>query len=256
MSTALDDGKTQSSAMFPRRIVCLSAEAAETIYRLGAADRLVGVTAYAKIPGIPRVGGFSAANVQKILALQPDLVVAYSYVQRDVVAELIEAGVNVLVTHQTTLEEITAVMEMLGRLVGRSPAALVEEFWRELQPRTGTGVRPRVYVEEWPDPPVTGVAWVSQLIERAGGVDVFADYRSRKTAQERVVTDEEILRRQPAMVIASWCGRPVEPECLRRRLGNLPVREVASDDLLQPGPALTRGYRQLCRILETWSQKD
>ncbi|MCS7048175.1 MAG: helical backbone metal receptor [Verrucomicrobiae bacterium] len=239
---------------FPRRIVCLSAEAADILHRLGETDRLVGVSAYADIPGIPRVSGFSTANLQRVLELRPDLVIAYSYVQRELVTELIRAGVNVLVTHQTTLEEVADVMGMLARLVGRSSDALVEQFWRGLEPVRRDGPLPRVYFEEWPEPPVTGVAWVSELIERAGGVDIFADLRTGKTAAERCVTDAEILRRRPDIVIASWCGRAVDVGAIQRRLPGRVVFEVASEEILQPGPRLVEGYRRLCAILDGWAR--
>lgn len=244
----------QRANRYPRRIVCLSAESADILQRLGATDRIVGVSAYARMPGIPSVGGFSKANLGQVIALRPDLVIAYSYVQRELAAELIAAGINVLVTNQTTLEEIADVMTMLARVVGRSPARLLRQYWAGLKPRPRDGLRPRVYFEEWPDPPVTGVAWVSQLIERAGGVDVFAELRDRKTAAERRVTDSEIMERQPDLVVASWCGRPVNIAQLRQRITGRPVFEIASDQILQPGPRLVEGYRQLCAILDFWAK--
>jgi iron complex transport system substrate-binding protein len=249
----------------PSRIVCLSAESADILSRLGAADRLVGVSAYAPLSKalrrVPRVSGFSAANVGRILALKPDLVIGYSDVQAGIAAALIKGGVNVLVTQQISLREIEETILLFGRIVGKEARArtLVRQFRTALKPRSTR--RLRVYFEEWPEPMISGIGWVSELIERAGGDDIFAELRDRRRASERVVSAEEVVRRNPQVIIGSWCGKKVRIDEIRRRPGwqtidavrQRRLYEMDSNIILQPGPKLTEGYRELCRILDSVS---
>src|SRR5881394_1795879 len=178
----------------PRRIVCLSAEAADWLWRIGAWERVVGVTAYFTQPDDTapkaRVSGFSTARLDEITALQPDLVITFSDVQASLSAELIKRGLAVLATNQRTLDEIEATLRLLGRVVGREVESerLLGEFRERLMPVNGSPARPGVYFEEWNDPFISGIAWVSELIERAGGEDIFAELRSKRAAPERVVT--------------------------------------------------------------------
>lgn len=172
----------------PRRIVCLSAETVDWFWRLGVWDRVVGITAFCALPpgaeGRPRVSGFSSANVSSILALKPDLVVTFSDVQAGIAAELVLRGCTVLATNQRTLADITETLGLLARVVDRSRSAedLLAQFRRRLQPRTPGRPRPRVYFEEWNEPLVTGIPWVSELIHLAGGEDVFASAFSDPSA--------------------------------------------------------------------------
>ncbi len=249
-----------------RRIVCLSAESADILRRIGAEASLVGVTVYAALPprlrGVPRVSGFSAGNIKRIVALKPDLVIGYSDVQAPLAAELIRAGVNVLVTHQVSLRQIEENIHLLGRLTGRERAAarLVKDFRAGLRPRR-VRVRPRVYFEEWPGPLVAGIGWVGELIECAGGQDIFPELRGVRRAEARVVTEAEVARRNPEVIVASWCGKPVKTGQIRARegwQGMAAVRAgrifaIESSKILQPGPALVAGYRELSRILRLLS---
>src|SRR5437899_2096797 len=207
------------------RIVCLSAEAADWFYRLGAWDRVVGVTAYFELPECaerkPCVGGFSKGRVEDVVALQPDLVITFSDVQAGITAELMRQGVAVLGTNQRILAEIKSTLVLLGKLVDREAEAakLLSEFEQRLAPVQDVTVRPRVYFEEWNDPLISGIAWVSELIERAGGSDIFAELRGKKAASGREVSAAEVVRRDPEIILASWCGRPVRVEEITKRSG-------------------------------------
>jgi len=247
----------------PKRIVCLSAEAADWLWRIGAWDSVVGVTAYFtqpdEAPAKARVSGFSTARLDGITALQPDLVITFSDVQASLSAELIKRGLAVLATNQRTLDEIEATLRLLGRVVNREAESerLLGEFRERLTPASGSPTRPRVYFEEWNDPFISGIAWVSELIERAGGADIFAELRSKRAAAERVVTSEQICRANPEIIFASWCGKPVEAATIMARpdwSGLAAVRagriyEIPSEDILQPGFRLVNGYAQLKALI-------
>jgi iron complex transport system substrate-binding protein len=180
------------SSLVPQRIVCLSAEAADWFWRLGVWDSVVGVTTYfEQSPGIapkPRVSGFSSANLTPILQLEPDLVVTFSDVQAGLAAQLISRGQAVLATNQRTLAEIESTLALLARVVKREDVGeiLLNDFRARLTPVAAPPRRPRVYFEEWDEPFITGIAWASELIERAGGVDVFAELRTCRAAADRV----------------------------------------------------------------------
>jgi len=248
----------------PRRIVCLSAEAADWLYRLGAWDCVVGITAFfVPLPGAapkPRVSGFSSANLDQITRLKPDLVITFSDVQAAISAELICRGVNVLATNQRTLAETEAALVLLARAVGRESESepLLEEFRERLAPVTSAGIRPRVYFEEWNAPLITGIAWVGELFERAGGADVFATLRNTHAASGRVVTTDEVRRADPEIIFASWCGKPVAVDSIVSRPGwstisavrNRRIYELPSPDVLQPGFRLVYGYERIKQLLE------
>jgi iron complex transport system substrate-binding protein len=252
---------------FPRRIVCLTAETAEIAFALGAGDRVVGVPGTVRRPEAARerarVGGFTTFRADKILALDPDLVLAFSDLQRDVVGELIAAGLSVLCTNQRSFEEVLQAILVIGGALGREPAAraLVADMRDEVkQVREYSSVwpdRPRVYFEEWMDPLVSGIGWVSDLIELAGGRDVFAELRERRSARERVVTAEEVVRRDPQIILASWCGKPVDRAAIAGRSGWHAVAAVAAgeiheipgEDVLAPGPSLMHGLRRIHEII-------
>jgi iron complex transport system substrate-binding protein len=243
----------------PRRIVCLSAESADWLWRIGAWDSVVGITAFFTVPEgakpKPRIGGFSTAQFDEIARLEPDLIIAYSDVQAPLLTELMRRGFAVLGTNQRTLAEIEATLILLGRIVGHEPEAerWLREFQRRLAPVEKVKVRPRVYFEEWNDPLVSGIAWVSELIERAGGKDVFGELRTKRAAMERVVEPEEVCRRNPEIIFASWCGRAVRVGEIASRPGwkevaavqKKRIYEIESSEILQPGFRLVEGYERI-----------
>jgi iron complex transport system substrate-binding protein len=250
---------------YPTRIVCLSAEAVDILYRLGCGDGIAGVTGFAVEPpecrNKPRVSGFSSINYKKIDTLKPDLIIAFSDVQADAAKELIRRGYTVLCTNQRSVADIFNAILLIGRAVGREKEAtrLVEEMQSEVLRRSNgeCARRPRVYFEEWNDPMISGIRWVSELIEAAGGADIFPELRDRAAARERVVTSDEIIRRQPEIIIASWCGKKANLNSIRQRPGwdaipavqNGCVHEIKSADILQPGPSILKGLRQLQEII-------
>jgi iron complex transport system substrate-binding protein len=241
---------------YPKRIVCLTEETTETLYLLGAQDRIVGVSGFTQRPAHARrekpiVSAFTSADLPKISALEPDLVLAFSDLQADIVRDLIKAGCNVFTFNQRSVQEILSVIAQLGALVGKAEAAaaliaeLTQNLERAAENARSLPVRPRVYFEEWPDPLISGIRWVSELIEIAGGQDVFAELRSQPAATGRIVQATEIAARDPELILASWCGKMVKPERIRARpeLANTAairgdrIVEIKSTLILQPGPA-------------------
>ena len=247
----------------PERLVCLTEETVETLYLLGEQDRIVGVSGYAVRPpevrSKPRVSAFASARIDRILELKPDLVLAFSDMQADIVAQLARAGVAVHLFNQRDLAGIFAMIRTLGALVGASDRA--EALARRLEARVAevraaraSANRPRVYFEEWNDPLISAIGWVSELVEVAGGIDVFADRRGAAAATGRIVTADAVLAARPDVIVASWCGRKVVPEQIAARPGwsALPavaegrIVEIKSPLILQPGPAaLTDGLDAL-----------
>jgi len=253
----------------PQRIVCLTEETTETLYLLGAQDRIVGISGFTYRPpearrDKPKVSAFTSAKVDKILELRPDLVLGFSNLQAQVAQDLIRAGVNVLVFNQRSVPEIFEMILMVSRIVcaERAGSALVDKLRDELRlieesarkfPR-----RPRVFFEEWMDPLISGIRWVDELIEIAGGQPVFPELREQHSAKGRVVEPAAVIAADPEVIVASWCGRKVSKEQIRAREGwqNIAavrdghIYEVKSTYILQPGPAaLTEGVRQLHAIL-------
>ena len=251
----------------PRRIVCLTEETVETLYLLGEQHRIVGVSGYAVRPPQvrrekPRVSAFISADIPKILALEPDLVLAFSDLQADIVADLIRAGINVHVFNQRGIAGILAMIRMLGALVGASEKAnaLAETYERRLAQIASIkrASRPKVYFEEWDDPLISGIGWVSELIAIAGGEDVFAKSSQQKAAKDRVVASEAVIAAAPDVILASWCGKKVVPDKIRARAGwsAIPavrdnrIVEIKSPLILQPGPAaLTDGLDAIVTAL-------
>ena len=256
----------------PERIVCLTEETVETLYLLGEERRIVGVSGYAVRPPRvrkekPRVSAFISADVPKILALCPDLVLTFSDLQADIVAELIRAGVAVHAFNQRDVAGIFAMIRTVGALVDASGKA--DELARSLDQRLAQAReraerfsrRPRIYFEEWDEPMIAGIGWVSELIEAAGGNDVFGQLSSGKSAKERIVTAEQVIAARPDIVIGSWCGKKFVPAKVSARPGfdAIPavrdgfLREIKSAVILQPGPAaLTDGLDALERIVAEW----
>ncbi len=252
----------------PRRIVCLSAETTEIAFAVGAGERVVGVSGYAVRPPEarkkPKVAAFQTAHLERILALEPDLVLGFSDVQAEIARELIRAGVTVLITNQRTLAETSDAMRLIGAACGAPAAgeALAAQFEAELEAIAVRPTRParppRVYFEEWDDPLISGIAWVSELIERCGGEDIFPELRACRSAAQRVVGAAEVVRRDPEVVVASWCGRKARLERIAARPGWERIaavragqlHEIKSPDILAPGPSLLIGARRLAAILD------
>ncbi len=252
----------------PERIVCLTEETVETLYLLGEEDRIVGVSGYAVRPARvrqekPRVSAFTSADIPKILALEPDLVLCFSDLQARIAAELIAAGVAVHVFNQRDIAGILAMIRTLGALVDAADkaAALAESLRRRLDAVAAAArgrQKPRVYFEEWDEPMISGIGWVSELIEIAGGEDIFADLRARAAASDRIVTPQAVAEAAPDVILASWCGKRVVPEKIRARpgFGGIPavrngrIVEIKSPLILQPGPAaLTVGLDAIVAAL-------
>jgi len=258
----------KGSADFPQRIVCLSSEHVEICYALGAGERVVGVPGTAQRPPEarekPKVGGFTSFRSDKIAALEPDLVLAFSDLQADISAELIRAGLPVLCSNQRSMDEILATILMVGGVLGLEKPArdLVQDMRDEIrQVREFSSVwpdRPRVYFEEWYDPLIAGIGWVSEIIELAGGRDIFSDLRDKPSAKERVVDPGEVVRRDPQIILASWCGKPVDVEAIARRPGwegvsavkRGRIHEVDGADILSPGPSVLAGLRLIHEIVQ------
>jgi iron complex transport system substrate-binding protein len=253
----------------PERIVCLTEETVETLYLLGEENRIVGVSGYVVRPPRarrekPRVSAFTSADIPKILALKPDLVLTFSDLQADIAATLIGAGIDVHAFNQRTIAEILDMIRMLGALVGAADRAgrLADEFAAAIARARQRGAqlpwRPKVYFEEWDEPMISGIGWVSELVEAAGGIDIFADRAACKSAKDRIVTAEEVIGREPHIIVGSWCGKKFRPEKVAKRPGfeRLPavrsgaLHEIKSSLILQPGPAaLTDGLMALQTII-------
>jgi iron complex transport system substrate-binding protein len=260
----------------PSRIVCLTEETVETLYLLGEERRIVGVSGYAVRPPRvrrekPRVSAFISADVPKILALEPDLVLTFSDLQAGIAAELIRSNVAVHAFNQRDVAGILAMIRTLGALVGA--AARAEELARSLEQRLTQARerraqlprRPRVYFEEWDEPIISGIGWVSELVETAGGVDVFQNLSAQKSAKDRIVTADAVIAAGPDIVIGSWCGKKFVPAKFAARPGfgaipavrNNYLREIKSALILQPGPAaLTDGLDAIETIVQEWVAKQ
>jgi iron complex transport system substrate-binding protein len=257
------------SSTYPSRIVCLTEETTETLYLLGQEDRIVGVSGYTIRPPQarekPRVSSFIHARFDKIEALRPDLVLAFSDLQAELGAELVRRGIPVVTFNQRTISDILQMIRMLGGLVGCQRSA------EALSNRLGGGLdniraaarrfpsRLRVFFEEWDDPLISGIRWVEELVEIAGGTPIFPELAGARLARERIVDPAEVARRDPQVVFASWCGKRVNRNRIRSRPGWAEVSairhdriyEIKSTYILQPGPAsLTEGIRQLYGVLE------
>jgi iron complex transport system substrate-binding protein len=253
---------------YPSRIVCLTEETTETLYLLGQGDRIVGVSGYTVRPlearQKPRVSAFVNARFDKIEALEPDLVLAFSDLQADLAAELTRRGIAVVTFNQRSIAEILQMIRMLGGLVGCQAAAealadrLSADLDRIRRSAAAFPTRFRTFFEEWDDPLISGIRWVEELVEIAGGTPIFPELASAGLARDRIVDPSEVARRDPEVVFASWCGKKVNRDRIRSRAGWEAVSavrtnrlyEIKSTYILQPGPAsLTEGVQQLHAIL-------
>lgn len=252
------------AARYPQRIICLTEETTETLYRLGAGDRIVGVSGYTARPPEarqkPKVSAFINARFDKIEALRPDLILAFSDLQAGIVAELIKRGHTVVTFNQRSVDEILQMIRMLGGLVGLAAEAeaLAGELERGLDDIRSAAAaftyRPRVFFEEWDEPLISGIRWVEELVEIAGGDPIFPELRTAGLAKDRIVDSARVCEAKPDVIFASWCGKKVRPATITGRPGwaDVPavkrghIFEIKSTYILQPGPAsLTDGVRQL-----------
>jgi iron complex transport system substrate-binding protein len=259
----------------PTRIVCLTEETVETLYLLGEQDRIVGISGYVVRPPQarrekPRVSAFTSANIDKIVALSPDLVLTFSDLQADIATECVRRGLNLHAFNQRSLAGILDMIRMVGAMVEASEQA------EQLVARLEAGLllarsraerlpkRPKVFFEEWDDPIISGIGWVSELVEIAGGIDVFADRANQGAAKNRIVAVDEVAAREPDLIIGSWCGKKFRPERVMLRPGfehlpavkNRDLYEIKSSLILQPGPAaLTDGLAGLQKIIERWAER-
>ncbi|MDF2467084.1 MAG: putative transporter involved in cobalamin transport, periplasmic component [Ramlibacter sp.] len=259
----------------PRRIVCLTEEATEWLYLLGEEERIVGISGYTVRPRRareekPKVSAFLSAKIDKILALRPDCVFGFSDLQADIAAELVRKGVQVTIFNQRSVEEIFAMLYQVAAMVGRADDGLrrLETMRARLLEIEAAGRalprRPRVYFEEWDEPPISAIRWVSELVGMAGGDDIFPELALQPMGKDRIVADgAEIVRRNPDIVVGSWCGKKFRAEKVAARPGwgavnavrDRQLFEIKSADILQPGPAaLTDGVEQLHRIVLEWSR--
>ncbi|NPC49059.1 cobalamin-binding protein [Corallococcus sp. AB032C] len=257
-----------SAPRYPRRVVCMTEETTEVLYRIGAGDLVVGVSGFTVRPPEarkkPKVSSFLDANFERILELKPDLVLGFSDLQADIGRELCKRGVPVYLFNQRSLAEILQAVRLTGALVGRAePAeALAVELEKNLERHSDAAQslpkRPRIFFEEWHEPLISGIRWCSELVEVVGGVDVCQESRASQGAKGRIFDPEEVAKRDPEGVIASWCGRKAKREKIASRPGWASVRAVVDDQLyevrssyiLQPGPAaLSDGVDQLARIV-------
>ena len=260
---------------YPKRIVCMTEETTETLYMLGEEDRIVGISGFTVRPPRarkekPKVSAFTSAKIDKILDLEPDLVLGFSDLQADIAAELIRKGIEVHVFNHRSVEEILNMMVQLAAIVGRGDEMLewVANWERETAQSQAAFPpvehRPRVYFEEWDDPLISGIQWVSELIEIAGGVDTFPENARESLAKNRIIADPmEVVAREPDIIIGSWCGKKFRPEKVAAREGwrevpavhNEQIFEIKSPLILQPGPAaLTDGLDQLRQIVSGWKE--
>jgi iron complex transport system substrate-binding protein len=251
-------------SLYPQRIVCLTEETVETLYLLGEGDRVAGISGYTLRPSEarlkPKVSSFISARFDKIEALRPDLVLGFSDLQADIAAELVRRGVPVFVFNQRSVPEILQMIRSLAGLIGcqikgeRLAAQLETELETIRVSARAFPRRPRVFFEEWNDPLISGIQWVEELVEIAGGEPVFPELRDKRLAKDRIVQSTEVLERNPDVILASWCGKRVRTSTISSRPGwdkvgavrDGHIYEIASTYILQPGPAaLTEGVRRV-----------
>lgn len=259
---------------YPERIVCLTEETTETLYLLGEEDRIVGISGFTVRPPRarkekPKVSAFISAKIDKILALEPELVIGFSDLQADIAAELIRAGVNVWLLNHRSVEEILSMILQLSALVGvpEKGQCLVQGYQEKINAIRESSAqlahRPRLYFEEWDEPMISGIRWVSELVAIAGADDCFPELGGQSHGKNRIIAEgQSVIDRNPDIIVGSWCGKKFRPEKLAARPGwsainavkNNQLFEIKSVDILQPGPAaLEDGLKQLHAIVKNWS---
>jgi iron complex transport system substrate-binding protein len=259
---------------WPERIVCLTEETTETLYLLGEQDRIVGISGFTVRPPRarrekPKVSAFTSAKIDRIVALRPDLVLAFSDLQADIASELARAGIEVHLFNHRSIAEILRMIRMLGGMVGcgERAAALAARLEAGVEAARAEAARlprrPRVYFEEWDEPLIAGIRWVGEVIEAAGGVNCFADLAQKPLGRDRIIADRaEVVRRAPDIILGSWCGKKFRPDRVAARPGwsAIPavrdgeIFEVKSAIILQPGPAaLTDGLAEIQARIADWA---
>ena len=264
------------SSQYPHRIVCLTEEPTEVLYALGEQDRIVGISGFTVRPARarrekPKVSAFTSARIDRILALQPDFVVGFSDIQADIAQALIRAGIEVWISNHRSVEGILGYVRRIGALVGATERA--ERYAQQLeqhlegirQQAAALRHRPRVYFEEWDEPLITCIRWVSELIGIAGGDDIFPERAACALGKDRIVSDpDEVVRRAPDIILGSWCGKRFRPQQVASRLGwqqvpagrDAELYEIKSPLILQPGPAaLTDGLDAIHRVFRRWAER-
>jgi iron complex transport system substrate-binding protein len=260
----------------PQRIVCLTEEPTEVLYALGEDARIVGISGFTVRPPQarkqkPKVSAFTSAKIDEILKLRPDFAVGFSDIQADIARELIRAGVEVWISNHRSVHGILDYVRRLGALVGAAEraGAYADALQRGLddvaEKAAALPRRPRVYFEEWDEPPISGIRWVAELIRIAGGDDVFPELAAEPLARQRILADaDEVVRRAPDLILGSWCGKKFRPEKVAARPGwqAIPavrdgeLHEIKSPIILQPGPAaLTDGLAELHRVIAAWARR-
>ncbi len=265
------------AAVGPQRIVCLTEEPTEVLYALGEQDRIVGISGFTVRPAQarrekPKVSAFTSAKIGEILKLQPDFVVGFSDIQADIARELVKAGVEVWISNHRSVDGILDYIRRLGAMVGAGARATA---WAD-ELRLGLDAieaqaaalprRPKVYFEEWDEPPITGIRWVAELVRIAGGDDIFPERAIEPLAKARILEDAaEVVRRAPDIILGSWCGKKFRPERVAARAGwkEIPavrdgeLHEIKSPIILQPGPAaLTDGVTRIAAIVQAWDARQ
>jgi iron complex transport system substrate-binding protein len=264
------------NSRYPQKIVCLTEETTETIYLLGEQDRIVGISGFTVRPpearrDKPKVSAFTSAKLDKIAALKPDLILGFSDLQADIAADLVKLGLEVHIFNHRSVADIFRMISTLGGMLGceAKTKRLVAEFEEGLDKlKTATAKlprRPKVYFEEWDEPQISGIAWVSELVGIAGGIDIFPELAKQSLARDRIVKDPlEVPRRAPDIILGSWCGKKFRPRSVAARPGwdEVPavregeLHEIKSSLILQPGPAaLTDGVHAIHSVIADWAHK-
>lgn len=258
---------------YPKRIICLTEEPTEMIYLLGEEERIVGISGFTMRPKRarkekPKVSLFTSSKIDEIIALEPDLVIGFSDIQADIARELIAKGITVWINNHRSVEDIYAFMIQMGSLIGKGKEAqsIVSDYKADIIKLTNSNRsknrRPKIYFEEWYDPLISGIRWVSELIEIAGGEDVFNEFQNTSLAKDRIIADHnEVIKRNPDIIIGSWCGKKFKKETVVNREGwdsinavkHNHIYEIKSEFILQPGPAaVSEGIKQITEIIENW----
>lgn len=262
-----------SPEYFPQRIICLTEEPTEVLYLLGEQNRIVGISGFTVRPAKarkekPKVSAFIDADIEKIVALKPDLVIGFSDIQANIAKELIARGISVWINNHRSVQEIFKMIVQLGSIVGKQDEAiaLVNEYKFNIEnivsQNTRRKIKPKVYFEEWFDPLITGIKWVSELTELAGGIDIYKEHQNASLAKDRIIGNmNDVVDKNPDIIIASWCGKKFKKEKLvsRKDWNNISavkndfIFEIKSSIILQPGPAaVSEGIREIANIIDRW----